>query len=624
MSETLTSEVHPKKALYHLTQLDNECESANPDEQILLQRGPFGAFRVDAGKDISKDLIETPLAVASHHVTSPPTVVPDAPSNEWFSTALSPWSPNKFFGLFDQCDQPQTPLTPLTPFSIDINDFIHDEDRVQEIFDDAPVGTYADVHSNVTTDMELTLPGSFANAHGFNFQMSPIHEPNSVVKAVPQDSVFLLKHYGTIVITLLTPFRHSKTPWHVLFLPHAKQCLAGLTLEESLDHASLSAFYGTLAISALSLGGVSQSQMWLERGMEFKQRAREHTRIMLKTAYDMPKRAKYKSILIALLTMVRISIISGNRDQAECYLLESEKFIRLKGLHVSNKSRKRRLLHHCYAFERFLHESTCMYGMNQNHRRHVRNVVQMSGVRAYGEDSASSFRLPVLRELDREMMEVKSREEGENDLHLEKPGIWTASLYEEIFGCPEEWFQLLSLVIRLGNEKDAGETIEEANAILLHGYHNRAKGIEKRINQLQTNSKDHGGEVSEMLTFMKKGLFIYFYRRIHDVDASFLQPSVVMVRDYLVNRSKGDVDDIQGSFTLSWTAFVAACEAQDPSVQRDFADWFRKAAQQSGLSSFSNTLSMIEKVWAQRESPNGVSRSWLDMIKNDAMLRQHM
>ncbi|TKX19969.1 fungal specific transcription factor domain-containing protein 57 [Elsinoe australis] len=536
MSETLTSEVHPKKALYHLTQLDNECESANPDEQILLQRGPFGAFRVDTGKDISKDLIETPLAVA---VTSPPIVVPDAPSNDWFSTALSPWSPNKFFGLFDQCDQPQTPLTPLTPFSIDINDFIHDEDRVQEIFDDAPVGTYADVH-------------------------------------------------------------------------------------KSLDHASLSAFYGTLAISALSLGGVLQSQMWLERGMEFKQRAREHTRIMLKTAYDMPKRAKYKSILIALLTMVRISIISGNRDQAECYLLESEKFIRLKGLHVAAKSRKRRLLHHCYAFERFLHESTCMYGMNHDHRRHVRNVVQMSGMRAYGEDSTSSFRLPVLRELDKEMMEVKSREEGENDLHLEKPGIWTASLYEEIFGCPEEWFQLLSLVIRLGNEKDAGETIEEANAILLHGYHNRAKGIEKRINQLQTNSKDHGGEVSEMLTVMKKGLFIYFYRRIHDVDASFLQPSVVMVRDYLVNRSKGDIDDIQGSFTLSWTAFVAGCEAQDSSVQRDFADWFRKAAHQSGLSSFSNTLSMIEKVWAERESLNGVSRSWLDMIKNDAMLRQHL
>ncbi|KAG9201623.1 hypothetical protein G6514_005431 [Epicoccum nigrum] len=66
--------------------------------------------------------------------------------------------------------------------------------------------------------------------------------------------------------------------------------------------------------------------------------------------------AKHKNILIALLSMVQVAIAVGNRDQAECYFIEAEKFIRMKGLNRI-KSRKVRLLHHCYVFERMFHES---------------------------------------------------------------------------------------------------------------------------------------------------------------------------------------------------------------------------------------------------------------------------
>jgi arginine metabolism regulation protein II len=75
--------------------------------------------------------------------------------------------------------------------------------------------------------------------------------PNSLVssmdtaKAVPQDAVFLLKHYASAVISLMTPLRHSKTPWHILFIPHTKGCLASLALGDEMSDASLCAYYGT-------------------------------------------------------------------------------------------------------------------------------------------------------------------------------------------------------------------------------------------------------------------------------------------------------------------------------------------------------------------------------------------
>ncbi|PNS16180.1 hypothetical protein CAC42_1943 [Sphaceloma murrayae] len=394
-------------------------------------------------------------------------------------------------------------------------------------------------------------------------------------------------------------------------------------MDEDLDHASLSAFYGTLAVSALSLGGVSRSQDWQEKGLMYKQRAREHTRLMLRTAYDVPKKTKYKSLLIALLTMVRVSIISGNRDQADCYLLETEKLIRLKGLPAQNKSRKRRLLHHCYAFERFLHESTGMFGINLNHRLHVQSAVAMSGLLVYGQDSGV-FRLPDSSNLDQEMLWIKSQEEGENDLHLEKPGIWAGSLYEEIFGVPEEWFLLLSMVIRLGNEKDSANVGNDSEALPLREFLTRAKAIERRIRQISSTVVYVAGETADMLGVMKDGLMIYFYRRVYDVESSMMQPIVRGISDYLASRTDLDPGSLHGSFLLAWTAFIAACEAEDEKTQERFSLWFKDAARKSGLPSFTNTLGIIEKVWSERANYDGTSRTWLDLVRHDAMLRQNI
>ncbi|KND90767.1 Arginine metabolism regulation protein II [Tolypocladium ophioglossoides CBS 100239] len=504
-----------------------------------------------------------------------------------------------------------------------------DSGRVQEIFDDTPLPDFLQDPAECLV-LQGSQYSSFMPDACVNLPTTPssICIAPSIDSAVPHDAVFLLKHYSTTVLRSLTPFRHTKTPWHILFIPHTRNCLAALTLGDDMDHASLCAFYGTLAISAFSLGGVSKSHKWLEQGKAYKRQALDLVNLMLKTAYDVPKAAKYKSILMALLTMVQISIICGNREQAECFFLEAEKFIRVKGLN-RNKSRKVRLLHHCYVFERMLHESTLVGSANSTHRHHVRQMIESSGAIAYSQDSLS-FRLGAWNNLDQEMLRVKGQEEGENDLHLQLPGVWSATLYPEIFGIPEKYVSLLSLAIRLGREKDDASQDNTKPPLGLAEFISRAKAVEKCINQLGWRSEDVGtGDDEKQLTrhsednlvdAMQQALAIYFYRRVYDLDARMLQQKVIGVRDCLLRFEGTDAEVGCGSARLVWPAFVAACEAEDSDVRAAFSDWFTGSAQRTGLRFFSDTLADIERIWEEKRSANGILVTWIDLMRNHVPL----
>ncbi|KAJ5374279.1 transcriptional regulator family: Fungal Specific TF [Penicillium concentricum] len=605
MSEWLLSSAPPKTTLRILSRIDEECERANISDEIEIHRGPFGVFRLNQDRDT---LLHEP-AVNDHEQTqssSPEDVVPQ--SNLYSASSdmlLSPWSQALMHLSFDQSENVPSPPSP------GFLDAMIDQDCEEN--NSAPHGY---LHTACFPDQS------------YNHPVSPASFTSSIstTKAVPQDAVFLLKHYVSAVISLMTPLRHSKTPWHVLFIPHTKSCLAGLALGDELSDASLCAFYGTLAISAFSLGGVSRSQTWSEKAIIYKDKAQQHAKMMLMTAYHVPKVAKYKSILMALLTMVQVSMFSGNRRQSEYYFLEAEKFIRLRGL-PRKKSRKVRLLHHCYVFERIFHESVFICGANSRQRHRVHTAIETSGLGMYSLDSLS-FRLSGWENLDQEMMRVRGQEEGENDLHLERPGFWSNSLYPEIFGIPEPWVILLSQVIRLGKEKDATEGNDASDCLSLKEFIGRAKTLEDYINNLRRPSLENihshlDHEIIEnMLNAMQNALGIYFYRRIHDVNASLLQQKVVGVLDNLLRCEDTDSTVVHGSAGFIWPAFIAACEAEDPLVQVSFSDWFVNSARRSGLSCFTETLANIQRIWQEKTCANGRSVTWLDLMKNTMPLQQ--
>lgn len=635
MSEWLTSAVPPKLALWNIAQIDDECDEAPTSHSVQITRGPFGAFRITPTQTESESEPEPepdhePEPEPEIEIEIEPEPVRDSflhwqgetdsfdidtSSQDFFlpsESALTPRTQQLIETAFEPPDQDSYYPT------MDFRDRAMEGSHVRELFGDFDIGISEFQQQPVSPlCVNFVLDSPRQQQIARLRSLTPPSIPQSIDYSVPNDAVVLLKHYSTTVLQLLTPFRHSKTPWHILFIPHAKNCLAALTLGEQMDHASLCVFYGILSIAAFSLGGVSRSSRWLDQGKIYKQRAREHVRLMLMTAYEVPKVAKYKSILMALLTMIQAAMISGNKDQTECYFLEAEKFIRVKGLN-RKKSRKVRLLHHCYAFDRMFHESTFLSGINSNHRHHVMKAIESSGAAAYSQDSLT-FSLSDWSNLDEDMLTLKDQTVGENDLHLQLPGVWTATLYSEIFGVPEIYIFLLSLIIRLGKEKDS-ENRHEAKVFLT-----RAKAVERCIKQLRrprqptdtpyTKHPSSQVELDNLVDGMQHALSIYFYRRIYDVDASMLQDKVVGVRDCLLRHEFAGSD---GASRLIWPAFIAACESEDPEIQIFFTKWFKNAADRYGLQLFSDTLAYIEQLWEEKRRGDECHVTWMNFMPRSA------
>ncbi|KAF2824650.1 hypothetical protein CC86DRAFT_456697 [Ophiobolus disseminans] len=601
MSRWLTSEVSPRAVANQLCEMDDECESRASSHDIAIQCGPFGVFRM---------IVNDALVVDSGTL---PSDVATAPSDNDVDLMLNlPWTPGtqQLLQDFVELDThgPSSPSPYLWPAD-------EDESRVTE----ACEGTVTSEPLFESLSFMATTLDNWSTPFAYGVHMEPLSAPEQMM--IPQmadspvlhDTVFLIKHYSTQLLSLLTPFRHSKTPWHVLFVPHAKNCLAAVTLGEGMDHASLCAFNATLSVSAFSLGGISQSSTWLEQGKRYFDIAREHVRMMLKTAYDVPKTAKYKSILIALLSMVHVTMVNGNRDQTDCYFIEAEKLIRVKGLN-RKKSRKVRMLHHCYVFERMFHESTYLEGSKSIHRRHTRNAIESSGAVAYSKDGLS-FRMTDWSDLDRQMVKIKDREEGENDLHLEMPGFWPKTLYPEIFGVPEAYMFALSLILRLGEWKDSAVGGDTG----LRDFLDRAKTVERYIKRLNRPDIIAGKSapnpaLDNMFDAMQNALIIYFYRRIYDLDSSLLQTHVANVGRCLLRSEQSEQGIVHGSSRLLWPVFIAACEAEDPGDQSVFSTWLSGCYDRSGLRYFENARKSAECIWAKKRCSEELSISWADSM----------
>ncbi|KAK5102615.1 hypothetical protein LTS08_003415 [Lithohypha guttulata] len=450
---------------------------------------------------------------------------------------------------------------------------------------------------------ELTVPSEL--------NLSAQTDDNELWQKTFENAPLLLKHYVETVIPMLTPMRHHKTPWHVLFLPFTKQTLATITIGQDADSPSLTTFFGTLALSALSL--ISQDERWTALAQLFQSRARECLQDTLNDALSSPKHFKYKHIIMAMLTMIQLSMADGSWDETDTLLIETEKIIRLRGLCKSYKSRKIRLLHHCYAYARIFQESISLTSSRSPLLLNLVDAVESSGVVVKGADTPF-FGLSAWGDLELKFQELKTQEVGENDLHLASPGTWKATLYPEIFGVPETWLTLLSQIIRLANEKSIAEM--DASVLSLKDFTFRAKALERYILQCNKSRSVLRGNLPDLMqTTLYSALAIYFYRRIYEVDAELLQARVVHVKEYLTTCQS--LCNTAGMFdALMWPAFVAGCEAIDPNLQEYFSAWFDVDTMHNKLSASKRMRQLMLKVWENREHDDRNSCSWLQFLRS--------
>jgi arginine metabolism regulation protein II len=256
MNQLMTSEVPLPKTNEVISAIEAACE--NDSTRSMFRRGPFGAFRLAQGVPRSPS---PSLSALLRRTPSPSPIydgLSDIPMTEWME--MPP--------LFDSGAFNFSPV--LVPDNV-MRDF---SSEASETFDQWLISSEYDV--------PLTL----------SLDQAPL----------------LLKHYSEKVISSFTPFRHAKTPWHILFLPNAKTTLASLAMGERVDHANLTVFYGILTVSALDLDASSSGGRWKVEASNLERKAQEHFAAALEHAFDQPKPFKYKSVVIAILVMVQIAV----------------------------------------------------------------------------------------------------------------------------------------------------------------------------------------------------------------------------------------------------------------------------------------------------------------------------
>lgn len=142
--------------------------------------------------------------------------------------------------------------------------------------------------------------------------------PSDLVDFTMSTAQQLLDHYRHTLVPFFTPARvESQSPWEAVYIPSVFSTVGEIMLAGDSGNAKVSLLFAIFAISAFSLDGLSSStdkpvcQDWHALGELYRGRATKRLKRSLQDlSVNQPKKEKYKDILMALLSMVTISVSS--------------------------------------------------------------------------------------------------------------------------------------------------------------------------------------------------------------------------------------------------------------------------------------------------------------------------
>ncbi|BCS29252.1 Zn(II)2Cys6 transcription factor [Aspergillus puulaauensis] len=471
--------------------------------------------------------------------------------------------------------------------------------------DDIPelIASEADTEPQSYRDSELTIS-------------PPVSPPADLEGFTMSTAKLLLDHYQNITTTIYTPASADvKTPWEILYIPNVLSTLGEVALTGNSSDAKVSLLFAVLAISAFSLDILSSpeavSEDWRALGNMYRQKATKRLQMTLRNlSTGLPKKEKYKNILMPLLSMVTICTVSGDMDNAAHYLGDIEQIITLYGLPKLQKSRKVKMLHSIYVYLRVLTESTY--------------IQSQSTSTDTGPDSSKPSTWDIL------LGELVCTFDTLN-LDFMQCLAPPKSTFEQIYSIPDSLFKLILETTQLAS---AVEKIRHRRH--KHTDHDtlaeRVKQHETRICEWEnyynetTYPDDPIGTppLKERFPFhltqaIYAALVLYFYRSVRDVNVIALQPYVQQTIYHLREYDKHKERHKDRSSDICWPAFIAGCEATTGQARQEIAEWLEKSTRLNGVLMFRVALKAIRRVWAAREVPGKQNLSWGSVLGESDM-----
>ena len=478
--------------------------------------------------------------------------------------------------------------------------------------------------------------GPYANAvdHSFGLQSTPFPVVPHVPVPAPNDiddlelkneAPSLVKHFGGDVIVAIAALPYNtKSPYKILNFAAAVQTLADVTyLERTVKHANAANLYSVLACSAYHLAtnpsgsGIGNTMYWHGIAKRAGHKAKEHLQRSLQTELQGATKAKYKDQLMALMSTLTYSIMAGHERDARCYMIDTERLLRVRGLAKRQISRRARLLHHMYTWVRIVGEST--YVLHEDKAANVTTIGPSKVLSAPQLEAGPNARLDDFLRIEPggeyeelEMDDQKDAKVGLNDIHLQDPRQYPDTMYLQIYGVPETWLSLLSQTTRLANVKDRLGSDSSVQASL----NKRTARLEDMICSFASNYNVQPTELTGtlpptqyMLRALNSALVIFYYRRVRDVNAWILQCHVDDVIDSLRHF---DESMCQMSFYgpgTAWPAFIAGCEANSGARRDALLKWVETGFWKTGLHCYRAAKDMMQEIWTRRDQAAGSLKS---------------
>ncbi|KAJ5767180.1 uncharacterized protein N7511_004796 [Penicillium nucicola] len=410
----------------------------------------------------------------------------------------------------------------------------------------------------------LAFSGANTPAPPISLSVSCGESPADLIDFTLSTAKMLLGHYRDTMVSFFTPARvAAQSPWETMYIPSVFCTVGEIQLSGTSSNAKLSLLFAIFAV------------------------------------------------------------VSGNMKHAAYYLRDIEEIINLYGMRKVARSSKVRMLHGIYLYLRVLTERACADDQRPNAGVGDRHIA-LSGEASY----------PQLAKWDQILGFTSSGSHSDlSAIHNIPSHLPYKSAFEEIYSVPQSLFKLILQTTQLMRRVQKMQNFGRSMATDHDALAVTVKELETNICDWESQTRDdiesHRAASTpqkeefpyHLVQAVQKALLIYFYRCIRDVNPATLQLYVQQTIYHLLEYDKQKKNHKDQSANTCWPGFIAGCEAQDPHLRDEIANWLDRSGQSTGIRMFTVAREAIQKVWQARSCPGMESVPWNQVLDKYSDLR---